>query len=130
MARLWGYPRALLARVTSRSAGLSESFGEFVERLVLATRHFESPKDLNEQIIVDIDLAILGQPSPRFHQYEREIREEYSWVPVDAFANGGARILSSILARPEIYSIAFFHRKYEIIARENLERSIARLAAG
>lgn len=78
---------------------------------------------------MDIDLSILGQDRSKFDEYERQIRSEYSWVAADAFAKGRSAILSSILARPRIYSTGLFYNKYEKIARENLARSIARLAA-
>jgi len=118
---------AALARRVLRSAALSDSFGDLVAGLILATKHAAPPVALSEQIVVDIDLSILGQSRARFDEYERQIRSEYSWVPSDAFANGRSAILSSILARPRIYSTEFFYCKYEETARGNLARSITTL---
>ncbi len=118
---------AALAREVARSATLSDSFGDFTTDLILATKHAAAPTALNEQILVDIDLSILGQSRLRFDEYERQIRAEYSWVPAEAFAKGRSAILSSFLARPTIYSTEFFHSKYEKSARENLARSITQL---
>ena len=37
-----------------------------VERLILATKHHSTPTDTDAKFLVDIDLAILGAPSPQF----------------------------------------------------------------
>ena len=118
---------AALARNVLRSATLSDSFGDLVAGLILATKHATPPATLSEQILVDVDLSILGQSHGTFDEYERQIRSEYSWVPAEAFANGRSAILSSFLARPRIYSTEFFYGKYEKTARENLARSITQL---
>jgi len=118
---------AALALGVARAAGLPDGFGDLVARLILVTKHTAPPVTVDEQVLVDIDLSILGQIRSRFDEYERQIRVEYSWVPSDAFAKGRAAILSSILARPRIYSTDFFHSKYEKSARANLERSITKL---
>lgn len=118
---------AVLAQEVVRNAGLSESFGNLVTDLILATRHDAPPASLNERAMVDIDLSILGQSRSRFDEYERQIRAEYAWVPAGAFADGRKAILASILARPRIYFTEHFYRKYEKIARENLAGSISQL---
>jgi len=118
---------ASLARDVLRSAGLSGSFGDLVADLIVATRHAAPPVTLGGQIVVDIDLSILGQSGGAFDEYERQIRSEYSWVPAEIFASKRSAILSSLLARPGIYSTELYHGKYEERARENLARSIARL---
>jgi predicted metal-dependent HD superfamily phosphohydrolase len=118
---------AALARDVIRSASLSGSFGDLVTRLIVATKHATPPVARSEQLVVDIDLSILGQSHRKFDEYERRIRAEYSWVPAPGFATGRLAILSSIQSRPRIYSTDLFHGKYERSARENLARSIAQL---
>jgi predicted metal-dependent HD superfamily phosphohydrolase len=118
---------ASLAREVA--ASLPDSFGDLTTRLILATKHSALPNTVDEQIIVDIDLSILGQNRTRFDEYERQIRAEYSWVPADAFAQGRSAILSTFLARARIYSTEILRGKYETCARENLTRSIARLGS-
>jgi len=120
---------AALAHQVARSAGLADAFGGQVTRLILATRHTAPPAAAGERTMVDIDLAILGQSSARFDEYERQIREEYSWVAEDAFAQGRGAFVASMLARPAIYSTPHFLGKYEARARENLRRSLVRLGA-
>ena len=119
---------AEFARRVLRSASVSDGFGEVVTGLILATKHAAPPITASEQILVDIDLSILGQDRRRFDEYERQIRVEYSWVPEDAFVKGRSAVLTSFLARPRIYSTERFYGKYEKSARENLARSISQLA--
>lgn len=117
---------AHVAETAGRSAGLSESFCRKVATLVRATAHREPPRERDAQILVDVDLSILGQPAGRFDEYERQIREEYSWVPDELFAEKRSAILKSFLRRPTIFSAGCFRERYETPARRNLTRALAR----
>lgn len=102
-------------------------FGEvraLVRDLVLVTRHSGSPVSVDEQVLVDIDLSILGADTPRFDEYERQIRAEYSYVPGFLFRRKRKQILQSFLDRPVIYSTAVLRYRLEARARENLGRAI------
>lgn len=120
---------AELAREAVSCAGLPEDFADQVANLILATKHTSEPASPDAQLIVDIDLSILGQPRAEFDEYERAIRQEYAWVPNEDFARGRLRVLEAFAARPAIYSTAFFRAKYEQAARANLARSIGRLSS-
>jgi predicted metal-dependent HD superfamily phosphohydrolase len=96
-----------------------------VETLILATKHTTAPKDPDAQLLVDIDLSILGRPPREFDAYEAKIRQEYAWVSDDAFRQGRRAILELFLARPSIYQTSFFREQFEAQARENLRRSLA-----
>ena len=111
------------------TAGLNlpSNFTETVQSLVLATRHNAVPTDTASQIVVDIDLAILGQPRERFWRYETQIRQEYSFVPEPIFRSKRAEILEAFLKRDRIYQTHTLHNRYEKKARENLAESIRRL---
>ena len=98
--------------------------------LILATKHTESLEDTDAQVLVDLDLAILGKAPTLFDEYERNIRQEYAWVPEQDFRNGRAKILQSFLDRPYIYATSYFKEKYEDMARENLGRSVGMLVWG
>lgn len=107
---------------------LPSSFGERVAKLILATKHSESPTNHDVQFLVDIDLSILGQSEAVFNEYERQIRQEYSWIPEQTFIAGRASILKSFIDRPKIYSTRFFQEKYEEQARKNIARSLKHLS--
>jgi predicted metal-dependent HD superfamily phosphohydrolase len=98
-----------------------------VHALVMATRHEAVPQGRDEQVLVDVDLWILGAPPERFDEYERQVREEYAWVPGLVYRQKRREILESFVARPAIYSTERFAQRYEPRARANLARSLARL---
>ena len=118
---------AALAVEEARNASLPDSFGQSVANLIMATKHTTAPTDPDVQLLVDIDLSILGQSEDKFDEYERQVRKEYEWVAEDAFVAGRSSILKSFLDRTTIYSTRFFFNKYEVQARRNIAKSLARL---
>jgi predicted metal-dependent HD superfamily phosphohydrolase len=121
----WAW-RAILA------AGCADAVAQRVQSLVLATRaHEASPgDDADTQLLLDIDLAILGAAPARFAEYGSQIRAEYAHVPEADFLRGRARVLSGFLARPRIYATGAFHDALEQRARANLTQALAVLPAG
>jgi len=121
-ARSGGWARSALV-----GAGVAMETAARVEALVLATRHDGPPDGVDARLLVDVDLSILGAPPARFAEYERQIREEYAWVPEPEFRRRRARVLGGFLARPAIYGTAAFVERLEARARTNLARSLAEL---
>jgi predicted metal-dependent HD superfamily phosphohydrolase len=115
------------ARSTVLAASLPAECAQRVHALVMATRHNAMPEGIDQQILIDVDLSILGSRSERFDEYERQIREEYSWVPGIVFRAKRRNILKEFLKRPTIFNTARFITSYESQARENLSRSIRQL---
>jgi len=120
---------AALAVEVVRNASLPDDLGQSVANLIMATKHSAAPTDPDVQLLVDIDLSILGQTEARFDEYERQVRKEHEWVPEDQFVAGRSAIVESFLDRPNIYSTQFFRNKYEAQDRANIARSLARLRA-
>ncbi|GEM_PF-21731 len=122
------------AKIVTQDMGLSKDFADKVAALVLATKHTETPRTQDEQLMVDIDLAIFGRSSRLFDSYEEQIRQEYLWVPEDFFVQRRAEILTRFLPhtdeesqRPSVYLTPAFRERYERQAIVNLQRSIANL---
>jgi predicted metal-dependent HD superfamily phosphohydrolase len=109
------------------NAGVAASLVEKVSNLVLATKSHDVGIDEDAPVLVDVDLSILGQSQERFWEYEAQIREEYSWVEENMFAEKRGEILTSFLKRERIYFTDWFYRHYEEQARRNLQASIVRL---
>ena len=112
------------AQVLSARAVDAASVARLYE-LILATQHNYLPKDNDQQLIVDIDLAILGAASERFDEYERQIRAEYAYVPAWLFRRKRRAILQGFLQRKTIYNTALFITKFEQAARDNLNRVLS-----
>ncbi len=98
----------------------SQAMLDRVEQLILATRHDVTPARPDEQLLVDIDLVILGATPQRFAEYDQQIRAEYSWVPDLVYNMQRRSVLRSFLARTTIYSTSYFRERYEAQARANL----------
>jgi predicted metal-dependent HD superfamily phosphohydrolase len=103
------------------AAGASADSTALVKSLILATTHDAAPQTLDEQFLVDIDLSILGADERRFAEFERQVREEYSFVPGFLFRMKRKSILKSFLQRQCIYSTAHFLGLLERRARHNME---------
>lgn len=108
-------------------AGVPVARLAIIRDLILATRHDGSGSGADAQLVVDIDLAILGADWEAFDLYEQQIRQEYDWVPLDAFCEGRAKILTRFLQGEHVYQTAFFGERYEAQARENLAHSLRQL---
>ena len=115
------------ARALCRDAEAGDLFEDRVTQLILATKHYAAPANQDARLVVDIDLAILGQSEERFWRYERQIREEYAFVPEDVFRAKRAEILEKFLEQQRIYGTDFFFSRYEERARQNSKMSIQRL---
>lgn len=109
--------------------GLSAELGDEVANLVLATNHARAPKTPAETIVLDVDLAILGESPETYARYERLVRLEYEWVSEYNFRWARAAVLRHFADRPKVYVNAVMsERGYERRARENLRRSLESLA--
>jgi predicted metal-dependent HD superfamily phosphohydrolase len=115
----------------ARSAVLARSVHDStaVEALIMATKHDVVAPEGDAQVLIDIDLSILGAAPARFDEYEQQVREEYAWVATDAFREGRSGVLRQFAARARIYETDFFSAHLEAAARSNLARSLAKLAA-
>jgi predicted metal-dependent HD superfamily phosphohydrolase len=116
-----------LATERITQAGGNAAMGESVANLILATKAHDPVLHPDAQLLVDVDLSILGQPTERFQDYETRIRREYDWVPEETFAAKRAEILERFLVRKRIYATDHFFAKYEQQARFNLQNSILML---
>jgi predicted metal-dependent HD superfamily phosphohydrolase len=114
---------ALSAQMALEALGGSEMSSE-VARLILLTKSHQPGEGADDSWIIDIDLAIFAQPMERVLEYERQIREEYAWVPADVYAEKRAEILSGFLQRKQIYLTAWAREQFEAKARENLKALI------
>jgi predicted metal-dependent HD superfamily phosphohydrolase len=109
------------------AGGVALDAAQRVYELVMATRHDAPAKGPDAELVVDIDLAILGSPSARFERYDQDIRKEYEWVPGFRFRLQRAHVLKGFLDRAQLYHGASARDMLERQARLNLSGAISRL---
>lgn len=123
-----GQNEALSAQMAMEALGDGETARE-VARLILLTKSHQPGEGPDDPWIIDIDLAIFAQSPERALEYERQIREEYVWVPEDIYCEKRVEVLKGFLDREHIYLTEWARRRFEEPARENLCRLITSVAA-
>lgn len=119
---------ARLAERALPEAGVSRARTDEVARLVrLTVTHAPAPGDGNGAVLCDADLAILASAPEAYDRYARAVREEYAFVPDDAFRTGRADVLRRLLGLPRLFRTPYGEREWEAAARHNLEAELARL---
>ena len=116
--------------------GADSDTAQRVHDLVMATKHGFTPEtapaalgaSLDAQLLVDIDLSILGSPPERFERYDQDVRKEYAWVPGSQYQEARAHVLQSFLDRPRLYHGEYAVALLEAQARINLAAALTRLA--
>jgi predicted metal-dependent HD superfamily phosphohydrolase len=98
--------------------------GHTVASLIMKTKTHDAPDDLDAQVLLDADLAVLGASPPTYRKYADNIRLEHAWVPQSEYQTGRRQILSKFLTRPRIYQ---FLTHLEEPARQNIAAEIRQL---
>ncbi len=98
--------------------------GREVASLILKTKTHDAGEDVDAQVLLDADLAILGTNEPAYRTYADQIRQEYAWVPEPDYRMGRRQVLERFLARPKVFH---FLVHLEEPARRNIAAEIARL---
>ena len=112
-ARSAGYAGDVLARLHVPDDVISE-----VQRLIeLSATHTVVAGDKNGAVFVEADLAILTSDPARYDRYARDVRDEYAHIDDDAWREGRATVLRSLLQRVT-----------DERARSNLTRELAALS--
>jgi len=92
-----------------------------------ATKEHKPTTDNDTNILLDLDLSILGKNPKTYKTYCENIRKEYQVYPDFMFRKGRKKVLQSILQLDSIYKTNFFKQKYETQARENLSLELNQL---
>ena len=120
---------AWAARVLVR-AGADSDTAQRVHDLVMVTKH-DAPAapgaSPDGQLLVDIDLSILGSPAERFERYCQDVRKEYGDMPRSRYREAWARMLQGFLDRPRLYHREHAVALFEAQARINLAAALERL---
>jgi predicted metal-dependent HD superfamily phosphohydrolase len=119
---------AALAERALSEAGVSSSRTAEVARLVrLTITHDPAPDDTNGEVLCDADLAILAAGPEAYAAYTEAVREEYAFVPDEAFREGRAAVLRLLLALPRLFRTPHGTAHWEAPARRNLTTELTEL---
>ena len=118
---------AELARDQALRAGIPGETAGRIAQLVLNTTHTAEAASPDAELLIDIDLSILGASPERYRRYEADIRREYASVPEDLYRQGRLHVLNAFLERTGIYHTTYFYERLERQARENLAEAVAAL---
>ncbi|UUU33004.1 hypothetical protein JIX56_25765 [Streptomyces sp. CA-210063] len=122
---------ARLAERALAEAGVTEEKVAEVARLVrLTVTHDPADDDPNGQVLCDADLAVLASAPDAYAAYAAAVREEYGFVPDDAFRAGRAAVLRQLLDLPRLFRTPYGQREWEERARENLRAELDGLEEG
>jgi len=95
-----------------------------VERLILATDpRLPRSGRADEDLLIDIDLSILGSPPDEYENYRQAIRKEYAIVPEEDFRLGRKVVLEGLLLE-KLFVTKFFENfqdQAEVNIRKELE---------
>ncbi|HVK54065.1 MAG TPA: pantetheine-phosphate adenylyltransferase [Burkholderiales bacterium] len=83
-----------------------------------------------KDVMLGVDLAILGQAEDVYDAYACAVREEYRWMSDEAYWSGRKAILEHFQGRAnkgELYADPYFAGMYQTTALKNIEREIATL---
>lgn len=90
-----------------------------ISNMILATKTHASDAP-ETQLLLDIDLAVLGASPDRFADYNQSICREYSWVPDQKYQEARRQVLQAFIDRPAIYLTPQLHARLEAPARYNI----------
>src|SRR5690606_1595651 len=143
---------ARLAERALTEAGVPEAKAAEVARLVrLTVTHDPADDDLNGQVLCDADLAVLAGSPSAYAAYTVAVREEYHFVPGDAFREGraappgagrgapprapgapsrgaGAPVRRQLPGLPRLFRTPYGAEHWEATARHNLRGELEMLS--
>lgn len=114
---------ANLMRSLLKLDGFSEEFLSLTDSLIMITCHDGVPQSIDEKIVVDIDLSVLGGSPARYNRYVKDIRQEYSFVPDNIFYSRRLEVMQGIAAGQVFHTPLFAPQEEQ--AQANIEREIA-----
>ncbi|MFD4611122.1 MULTISPECIES: hypothetical protein [unclassified Streptomyces] len=120
---------ARLAERALPEAGVPAERTTEVARLVrLTVTHDPADDDRDGQVLCDADLAILAASPSAYAAYAAGVREEYHFVPNDAFREGRASVLRQLLALPRLFRTPYGAEHWEATARYNVTSELEMLS--
>ncbi|MES2140211.1 MAG: hypothetical protein V4511_10940 [Bacteroidota bacterium] len=115
---------AELAEKRMKQISVSNDTIELCKKQILATKSHIKSTDSNTNYFTDPDLSVLGQPWETYSMYYKNVRKEYSIYPDLVYNPGRKKVLNHFLTMDRIFKTDFFYNKFEIQAKQNLQKEI------
>lgn len=114
---------AILAIERLKEIGLPEDQILKCNHQILMTKSHEI-SDNDSNYFTDADLSILGKSWEVYEEYYQQIRKEYRIYPDFIYNGGRKKALRHFLEMDRIFKTDYFFEKYEIQARQNLQKEL------
>ncbi|WP_296144950.1 hypothetical protein [uncultured Flavobacterium sp.] len=114
---------ALLAIERLKEIGYSNDLILKCNHQIITTKSHEF-SDSDSNYFTDADLSILGKSWKTYSEYFQQIRKEYKIYPDFIYNPGRKKALHHFLKMDRIFKTDYFFEKYEIQARENLQKEL------
>lgn len=115
---------AELAEKRMKQISVSNDKIELCKNQILATKSHIRSTDSDTNYFTDADLSVLGHNWETYSLYYKNVREEYSIYPDFVYNPGRKKVLIHFLSMERIFKTDFFHNKFEIQAKQNLQMEI------
>lgn len=115
---------AEFARERLALLGLSSAQIDKCSQQIVSTKAHEVSADQDTNILIDIDLSILGTDQLTYEWYSKAIRKEYEVYPDEIYIPGRIAVLRHFLQKPVIFKTPFVASKLEEQAQCNLETEL------
>ena len=103
-----------------------KGIGKCFKQIEATKKHLQS-EDGDTNVLLDLDLAILGSDPSDNWVYASNIRKEYSLFPDFVYNRGRKKVLKAMLDMPQVYATTYFSKAYEAKAKSNLLSELKRL---
>ena len=112
-----------LSRRLLQEAG-APGLADVVSAMIMATTHQDVPPVGDAALVSDIDLSILGADQDEYDAYTTEVRQEYLWVPEEAFRSGRLKMLKSIFSKGTLFHHNACADLWDVRAHQNFRREL------
>jgi predicted metal-dependent HD superfamily phosphohydrolase len=99
---------------------------KIIETVIKSTQKHDIVLNQNQDnaYLLDIDLSILGTEWTIYETYIQNIRKEYGIYPDFMYKKGRKKAMQHFLERKYIYFTDAYQNKFEVQARQNIEKEI------
>ena len=111
---------ARLARRDLAKLDWSSARCDLVGTMIEGTATHSDPSTVDEAVLFDADLAILGADGSDYVHYVGRVRDEYSHLDDAEWTDGRITVMRSFLDREAIYATATGNDRWEAAARRNI----------